>query len=210
MSDDDLEHFAIRPKPVNRNKMRQTKETEHGFDSIKTQRALAREPVAQDQLASRRSYLTMDIDEFYALLPEAGALLGFDLGEKRIGIAVCDAQRLVASPLGTIARRNRQSEFDETQTLLAGRVICGAVFGHPVNMNNSRGPAAQSARAYARQFAMRGDMPVLLWDERLSTAAVTRMMVEADRSRRRRAEIVDETAAGYILQGAIDRLARLG
>lgn len=163
----------------------------------------------RDRLAGSHGYVTMDIAEFRSRLTEIGALLGVDLGEKRIGIAVCDARRLVASPLGTIARADRQTEFVETTRLLAGRMICGAVFGHPVNMNGSRGPAAQSARAYARQFAMRADLPVLLWDERLSTAAVTRMMVEADSSRRRRAEIVDETAAGYILQGAIDRLARL-
>ncbi|HEY3777582.1 MAG TPA: Holliday junction resolvase RuvX [Rhizomicrobium sp.] len=142
-------------------------------------------------------------------LAHGARLIGLDLGEKTVGIAISDTGRAVASPLATRKRTKFTTDFEALRTLVAEHGAGGLVVGLPLNMNGTEGPAAQSARAFARNFAARSDVPVLLWDERLSTAAVTRTLLGADVSRRRRAELVDKMAAAWILQGALDALARI-
>jgi len=133
-------------------------------------------------------------------------LLGLDLGEKTIGMALSDTLLSVASPLET-RKRGKFSQDAVAVNELAGRHgVGGIVVGLPLNMDGSEGPAAQSARAFARNFSRQYAFPILLWDERLSTAAVTRTLIEADTSRRRRAKLVDKLAAAYILQGVLDAL----
>ena len=136
-------------------------------------------------------------------------LLGLDLGEKTIGIALSDTQLTVASPLLTRKRTKFAQDFDALLALMTEHGAGGLVVGLPLNMNGTNGPAAQSARAFARNFASRSELPVLLWDERLSTAAVTRTLLAADASRKRRAELVDKMAAAWLLQGALDARNRL-
>jgi putative Holliday junction resolvase len=135
-------------------------------------------------------------------------LLGLDLGEKTIGIALSDTLLSVATPLDTRKRGKFSQDATALSDLAARHGVGGIVVGLPLNMDGSEGPAAQSARAFARNFSARSDLPILLWDERLSTAAVTRTLIEADASRRRRAQLVDKLAAAYILQGALDALRR--
>ena len=151
---------------------------------------------------------TSDIDAFATLLPASGALIGLDLGTKTIGVAVSDAGRRVASPLELIRRRKLAADLAALARLTASSEPAGFVVGMPLNMDGSEGPRAQATRAFAKSLAGRFDLPILLWDERLSTAAVERVLVDADRSRARRAELVDKMAAAYILQGALDRLRR--
>lgn len=150
------------------------------------------------------------IEELGAMTPH-GALLGIDLGAKTIGIAISDTGRRIASPLQGLARAKT---FAKTAAALLGLIAAekpsAVVMGLPLNMDGTDGPAAQSARAFARNLAALTPTPIVLWDERLSTAAVTRTLLEADASRRRRAEVVDKMAAAYILQGALDRLRILG
>ena len=144
--------------------------------------------------------------EIAALLPARGALIGLDLGTKTIGVAISDLTRQIASPLETIARRKFA---DDAQRLihLAKREKAGLiVLGLPLNMNGSEGPRAQSTRAFARNLARQIDIPIVFWDERLSTAAVERMLIDADQSRAKRAAVIDKLAAAYILQSALDSL----
>jgi putative Holliday junction resolvase len=141
-------------------------------------------------------------------LTHGARLIGLDLGEKTIGIAISDTRCTVASPLVTLKRTKFAANFDVLTALAAEHGAGGVVVGLPLNMNGTEGPAAQSARAFVRNFSARSAIPVLLWDERLSTAAVTRTLIGAGLSRRRRAEIVDKVAAAWILQGALDALAR--
>ncbi|MGE0044279.1 MAG: Holliday junction resolvase RuvX [Hyphomonadaceae bacterium] len=148
----------------------------------------------------------LDLPAFAAALPRAGALIGLDPGEKRIGVAVSDATRLIASPLETIARKKFSEDAAKIGALYDGRSCAGFVVGLPLNMDGSSGPAAQSARAFARNLLAVRDAPLLLWDERLSTSAVTRTLIEADASRARRGEVVDKMAAAYMLQGALDAM----
>lgn len=133
-------------------------------------------------------------------------LLGLDLGEKTIGMALSDTLLSVASPLETRKRGKFSQDAAALNELADRHGVGGIVVGLPLNMDGSEGPAAQSARAFARNFSRQHNLPILLWDERLSTAAVTRTLIEADASRRRRAELVDKLAAAYILQGALDAL----
>ncbi len=135
-----------------------------------------------------------------------GALIGLDLGAKTIGVAACDPRRSLASPLETLPRRKLTGDAERLAAIAAGRDARGFVLGLPRNMDGSEGPAAQAARAFARGLARMTGLPVALWDERLSTVAVQRALIDADASRARRAEVVDRMAAAYILQGAIDRL----
>jgi putative Holliday junction resolvase len=151
--------------------------------------------------------VTDRIEDFAAALPERGRLLGLDLGTKTIGIAVSDPERHIASPRETLRRTKFRADADALARLSDSEEIAGLVIGLPVNMNGTEGPRAQSSRAFAGNIAGRLGLPVLLWDERLSTAAVTRTMLDADLSRRRRGEVVDKLAAAYILQGALDGLA---
>jgi putative pre-16S rRNA nuclease len=153
---------------------------------------------------------TTDTESFAAALPGRGALLGIDPGEKTIGIAICDKGWRIASPLLGLRKAKFRDNGAAIVKLCADNAVAGLVVGLPLNMDGSAGPKAQAARALARNLAEVVDLPILLWDERLSTAAVTRAMIDADTSRRRRAEIVDKLAAAYILQGALDRLAGIG
>jgi putative Holliday junction resolvase len=141
-----------------------------------------------------------------APLPASGKLMGLDLGTRTIGIAVSDAMRYSATPLETIRRTKFTADAERLLALIAENAIAGIVLGLPLNMDGSEGPRAQSTRAFARNFARLTDSPIAFWDERLSTSAVTRMLIAADTRRDRRAEIVDKLAASYILQGALDRL----
>ena len=148
----------------------------------------------------------LDPTAFAAALPERGAILGIDPGEKRIGVAVSDLTRLIASSLDTIARSKFAADAEAILKLYDGRSCAGMVIGLPLNIDSSAGPTAQSARAFARNLLAKRDVPLLLWDERLSTAAVTRTLLEGDASRRRRGEVVDKMAAAYMLQGALDAM----
>jgi putative holliday junction resolvase len=143
-----------------------------------------------------------------ALAPRA-RLLGFDLGEKTIGLALSDILLTVATPLQTLKRGKFSADAQILDKLIAEHAIGGLVVGLPLNMDGSDGPSAQSARAFARNFAARATLPIVMWDERLSTAAVTRTLLDADASRKRRDEVVDKMAAAYILQGALERLRTL-
>ncbi len=149
------------------------------------------------------------LQELSENLGPASRLLGLDLGEKTIGIALSDTRRTVASPLVTRKRTKFTEDFAALTGLMAEHGVGALVIGLPLNMNGTEGPSAQSARAFARNFSTRSDVPILLWDERLSTAAVTRTLLAADASRKRRAELVDKMAAAWLLQGALDALNNL-
>ena len=136
-------------------------------------------------------------------------LMGLDLGSKTIGLSLSDVTLTVASPLETIRRTKFSKDVKRLLELAAQHEIGGYVVGLPVNMDGSEGPAAQSARAFVRNLQKLSPIPVAFWDERMSTVAVTRTLLEADASRARRAEVVDKMASAYILQGALERLRRL-
>jgi putative Holliday junction resolvase len=148
----------------------------------------------------------MDNDSLAPVLPPAGKLLGLDLGTKTIGVAVSDGLRYTATPLETIARTKFTADVARLLALIAENQAVGLVLGLPLNMDGSEGPRAQSTRAFARNLALKTPLPVVFWDERLSTSAVTRMLIEADTRRERRTEVVDKLAASYILQGFLDSL----
>lgn len=150
-----------------------------------------------------------DLSEFAAVLPRFGALAGLDLGTKTIGFAVSDSFRSVASPITTIRRSKFTEDVAQLLKLCAEREIAGLVIGLPRNMDGSEGPRAQSTRAFVRNLAKLSPLPVAYWDERLSTVAAERALLEGDTSRKKRAEVIDQVAAGYILQGALDRLSHL-
>jgi putative Holliday junction resolvase len=143
-----------------------------------------------------------------ALLPARGALIGLDLGTKTIGVASSDPDRRVAAPVETIARQRFGLDARRIIELGAERRAVGIVLGLPINMDGTEGPRAQSTRAFARNLAKLTELPIALWDERLSTAAVERALIAADASRAKRKAVIDQHAATYILQGALDRLAR--
>jgi putative Holliday junction resolvase len=147
-------------------------------------------------------------DDFSALLPPKGALMGLDLGTKTIGLAISDIGRQIASPLKTIARTKFTADANEMLAAAAEHQVAGFVLGLPLNMDGSEGPRSQATRAFVRSLAQLSPLPVLLWDERLSTAAVTRTLLDADASRKRRDALVDKMAAAFILQGALDRMRR--
>jgi putative Holliday junction resolvase len=149
-----------------------------------------------------------DLAGFAAALPSTGALLGLDLGEKTIGLALSDLRRQLASPLVTIHRTRFRADADALLAEVRRHAVVGLVLGLPLNMDGSAGPRVQATRAFARNLTPLTDLPLAFWDERLSTVAVTRTMLDADLSRRRRAELVDKLAAAYILQGALDRMRR--
>lgn len=149
------------------------------------------------------------LQDFIAALPPRGALLGLDLGTKTIGLALSDIGRSIASPLLVIRRTKFQADVVELRAAIATHAVVGLVLGLPVNMDGSEGPRAQATRGFARNMANTVPLPLLFWDERLSTAAVTRTLIEADASRKRRGEVVDKVAAAYILQGALDRMRRM-
>jgi putative holliday junction resolvase len=154
------------------------------------------------------SLITTDTNEFAAALRDGGKLVGLDVGTKTIGVAICDAGWHFAGPLETIRRTKFTQDLASLRIIIEHEHVAGVVVGLPLNMDGSDSPRTQSVRAFARNLAPL-DLPLLLWDERWSTQAVERAMIEADVSRARRAEKVDALAAAHILQGAIDALANL-
>ncbi len=145
--------------------------------------------------------------DFRAALPGGGRLLGLNVGTKTIGTALCDAGWTIATPAELIRRSKFARDLAALKALAAAQDVAGIVAGLPLNLDGSESPRTQSLRAFARNLAPLG-LPILLWDERWSTQAVTRTLIDADASRARRAELVDKMAAAYILQGAIDALTR--
>jgi putative Holliday junction resolvase len=136
-------------------------------------------------------------------------LLGLDLGEKTIGLALSDTSLSVATPMQTLKRGKFAADAAQLDIIIGAQAVGGLVVGLPLNMDGRDGPSAQSARAFGRNWGAHSSLPVIFQDERLSTSAVTRTLIEADASRKRRAEVVDKMAAAYILQGALDRLRTL-
>jgi putative Holliday junction resolvase len=153
--------------------------------------------------------VVLPLVEVASHLPMRGALIGLDLGTKTVGVAVSDPDRKLATGVETIARKNFTVDAARVLALAAERAVAGFVLGLPINMDGSEGPRAQSTRAFARNFAKLTELPIALWDERLSTAAVERDLIANDVSRAKRAAVIDEHAAMFILQGALDRLAKL-
>lgn len=149
------------------------------------------------------------IEDFAAALPPVGAIAGLDYGEKTVGVAVSDRMRSVASPLETVRRTKFSADAARLLEIAAARDIAGFVIGLPLNMDGSEGPRCQSTRAFARNLERLTPLPVAFWDERLSTVAAERALLEADASRKRRSAVIDHVAAGVILQGAMDRLRNL-
>jgi len=148
--------------------------------------------------------------DFAAALPAYTPVAGLDLGEKTIGVAVSDATRAVASPLETIRKTKFTEDAHRLFALMESRGAAGVVIGLPVNMDGTEGPRCQSNRAFARNLLRLRDLPIAFWDERMSTMAVNRMLIdEMDMTRARRAEVVDKAAAAWILQGALERLRSL-
>ncbi|MFN4058934.1 MAG: Holliday junction resolvase RuvX [Roseinatronobacter sp.] len=149
------------------------------------------------------------IEEFYAALPPARAIAGLDLGEKTIGVAVSDRLRGVATPLLTVRRKKFGLDAAALLDVAKERDLAGLVLGLPRNMDGSEGARCQSTRAFARNLSALTELPITFWDERLSTVAAERALIEADMSRAKRAEVIDHVAAGVILQGTLDRMAFL-
>ena len=147
-----------------------------------------------------------DIAGFAAALLPATALIGLDLGDRTIGVAVTDRHLGVATPLETIRRKKFGVDANRLFKIIADRDIGGMILGLPRNTDGTEGPRCQSTRAFARNLSHRWDKPITFWDERLSTVAAEKALLEADTTRKRRAEVIDHVAASYILQGALDRL----
>jgi putative Holliday junction resolvase len=152
---------------------------------------------------------TIAIDDLPRHLGRDARLLGLDVGTKTIGMALSDVTRSVATPFDTIRRTKFTADAKTIREVIEKNQVGALVIGFPLNLDGSEGPRAQSTRAFARNLAVHVAVPMVLWDERLSTAAVERHLIEADASRKRRAEVVDRMAAAYILQGALDRLRNL-
>ncbi len=150
--------------------------------------------------------MTDDRSAFRAALPDGGRLLGLDVGTKTVGMALCDAQWMIATAAETIARRKFSKDLERIKTVITDQYVTGFVVGLPLNLDGSQSKQTQAAKSFAQNLRPVG-LPILLWDERWSTQAVTRELIAADVSRKRRSEVVDQMAAAYILQGAIDGLA---
>ncbi len=149
------------------------------------------------------------IDEFFPSLPSYQPLLGLDLGEKTVGLALSDVQRSIATPLLTIKRVKFTIDAAELLSVMTKHSVCGLVLGLPRNMDGTEGVRCQKTRAFARNFSAKWEGSISFWDERLSTVAAERALLEADTSRKRRSEVIDHVAASYILQGALDRMRHL-
>jgi putative Holliday junction resolvase len=150
-----------------------------------------------------------DIEGFLAALPPNRAIAGLDLGDKTIGVALSDLRRQVATPVEVIRREKFTLDAARLLALLQARGAAGIVLGLPLNMDGSSGPRVQATQAFARNLEKLTPLPIGFWDERLSTVAAERALIEADTSRKRRKEVIDQVAAGYILQGALDRMAHM-
>ena len=153
-----------------------------------------------------QTMINEDVNGFLSRLPEKGRLLGLDLGAKTIGLALSDVSRQIATPLETLKRTKFAEDAHKLTKLYDKHSVIGIVLGFPVNMNGTEGPRCQASRDFARNLLSCLQAPILLWDERLSTAAVTHTLLAADLSRNKRAKVIDKMAAGYILQGALDAL----
>ena len=151
-----------------------------------------------------------DVYEFSNELQSNNSLIGLDLGTKTIGVAVSDTILSVATPFKTIKRKKFSLDTDNLLEIISTKNCCGVIIGLPKNMDGSEGPRAQSTRAFARNFSAKTELPITFWDERLSTVAAEKALLEADTTRKRRAEVIDHVAAAYILQGFLDRLKVLG
>ncbi len=149
-----------------------------------------------------------NISELKSLIKRGDRLLGLDIGTKTIGLAIADATHTIASPMDTIRRTKFTKDAEELFKVIDGRQVGALVLGLPLNMDGSEGPRCQSVRQFAANLLQKRDLEMAFWDERLSTAAVTRTLLEADASRKRRDELVDKLAASYILQGALDMMRR--
>ena len=149
------------------------------------------------------------IEEFIENIGVEGALMGLDLGEKTIGVAVSDTRQTVATGIKTIKRTKFQQDLTILTQIIVGRDIRGVILGLPKNMNGSEGPKCQSTRAFAKNISLTVPLPITFWDERLSTVAAERSLIEANASRRRRAEVIDYVAASFILQGSLDRVSAI-
>ncbi len=149
--------------------------------------------------------ITASASDFRDALPGGGRLIGLDVGTKTIGVALCDAQWTIATAAELIRRAKFSVDLEKLRSLIAAQRVTGVVIGLPLNLDGSDSPRTQSVRAFARNLQPLA-LPILLWDERWSTQAVTRTLIDADASRARRAELIDKMAAAYILQGAIDAL----
>ncbi len=149
------------------------------------------------------------IEDLPKLLAPEARLLGLDLGTKTIGLALSDVTRSIATPYHTVKRTKFTADANQLRQTIETNQVGALVIGLPLNLDGSEGPRAQSTRAFARNLAALVAVPIAFWDERLSTAAVERHLIEADASRKRRAEVIDRMAAAYILQGALDRLRHL-
>lgn len=146
------------------------------------------------------------IAEFTAILPSHKRLMGLDVGDKTIGLSLSDIMLTIASPLLTIKRSKFSKDVETLKNLVAEHKICGLVIGYPMNMDGSHGPRTQSTRAFVSNLKKHIDLPMLMWDERLTTMAVQRAMLEGDLSRQKRAQLVDKLAASYMLQGFLDTI----
>ena len=155
---------------------------------------------------SIRGLTTTDVADFLVTLPASGRMIGIDGGTKTLGLALSDILRTIASPLETIERTKFKADAARLLSLIGKHQICGLVLGLPTNMDGSEGPRVQATRALARNLNILTPLPILLWDERLTTAAAERMLISADTTRKRRSEVIDKLAATLILQGALDRL----
>lgn len=150
-----------------------------------------------------------EIEGFAAALAPMTGLAGLDLGDRTIGVAVSDSFRQVATPIETIRRKKFGVDAARLLEIITGRALGGIILGLPRNMDGTEGPRCQSTRAFARNLSRLTELPIGFWDERLSTVAAERALLEADTSRKRRAEVIDHVAASYILQGFLDRLGHL-
>ncbi|PVH29506.1 Holliday junction resolvase RuvX [Pararhodobacter oceanensis] len=150
-----------------------------------------------------------DTEAFIAALPASGAVAGLDLGEKTIGVAVSDLRRTVSTPLETVRRKKFKLDAARLMEIEAQRGLAGFILGLPLNMDGSEGPRCQSTRAFARNLSALTEAPIGFWDERLSTVAAERALLDFDTSRAKRSQVIDHVAAGFILQGFLDRLAVL-
>ncbi len=153
--------------------------------------------------------MIVEIDEIKSHMQPSQRLLGLDLGSKTIGIALSDILCRIATPMETIKRSKFTRDAERLISIISAQNVGGIILGLPLNMDGSEGPRCQSTRQFAANISGKIDIAIALWDERLSTVAVTRTLLEADTSRKRRGQLVDKMAAGYILQGALDKLSRM-
>jgi putative Holliday junction resolvase len=147
-----------------------------------------------------------EVSAFANAIQPDHSLIGLDLGTKTIGVAVSDTILSVATPIKTIRRQKFSIDAELLLGVISNKSCCGVIIGLPKNMDGSEGPRAQSTRAFARNFSVKTNLPITFWDERLSTVAAEKALLEADTTRKRRAEVIDHVAAAYILQGFLDRL----